>query len=327
MLLNKIFISVIIPTYKRPELLLKILENLKKNFLNFKNFEVIICDSSNSNNTKIKIDAFKSYNDFFKITYLNINKNLHSLKRNVGIKAASGDYVVLLDDDCLPSDNFVKDYNLIFKKNFSLKSVFCGSVIYPNALKKNNFVKYRSSRHFVINNSNVCKESLGPEHIVTMNMGFRKNNNFLRTSLFNQEFNDYGFEDFDFGFRLKKNNYRICKSKPLVIHNDFREFNLYLKKIYYLGFNSMKFLIKLNPTAAKCNNFYRLEYNFFVQFFLNFNIFKFLLIAIKQISIFLETRIFYLPLIYKVGIAASYLEGCYDKKHHLNKNNKNTWYK
>jgi hypothetical protein len=89
----------------------------------------------------------------------------------------------------------------------------------------------------------------------------------------------------------------------------------------------MKFLIKLNPAAAKCNNFYKLEYNFFVQFFLNFIIFKFLLTTIKEISIFLEKLIFYFPLIYKVGIAASYLEGCYDKKYHLNQNNKNTWYK
>jgi len=327
MLPNKIFISIIIPTYKRQKLLLKILERFKKNFLNFKNFEVIICDSSNSNDTKMKIEVFKTYNNLFKITYLNINKNLHTLKRNLGIKSASGNYVILLDDDCLPDYNFVKDYYLILKNNYIFKSVFCGSVTYPKILLKNNFIKYRNSRHFVVDNYNVLEKSLGPEHIVTMNMGFKKNSYFLRTCLFNEEFNNYGFEDFEFGFRLKKNNYRICKSKPLVVHNDFRDFSIYLKKIYYLGFHSMKYLIKLNPIAAKYNNFYKLEYNFFTQIFLNFNTFKHFLIIIKQISIFLEKHIFYFPIIYKAAIAASYLEGCFDKKHGLYKENKNEWYK
>jgi len=327
MLTNKIFISIIVPTYKRQKLLLRILERLKKNFLNFKNFEVIICDSSNSNDTKIKIEVFKTYNNLFKITYLNINKNLHAVKRNLGIKSASGNYIILLDDDCLPDDNFVKNYYSIFKNNYILKSVFCGSVTYPKILLKNNFIKYRNSRHFVVNNLSVLGESLGPEHIVTMNMGLRKNRNFLRTCLFNEKFGNYGFEDFEFGFKLKKNNYRICKSKPLVVHNDFRDFSIYLKKIYYLGFNSMKYLIELNLMAAKYNKFYKLEYNFFTQVFLNFYIFKHFLIIVKQISIFLEKHIFYFPIIYKIAIAASYLEGCFDKKHHLNRDNKNAWYK
>ncbi len=50
---------------------------------------------------------------------------------------------------------------------------------------------------------------------------------------------------------IKKNNYRICKSKPLVVHNDFRDFSIYLKKIYYLGFYSMKYLDKIKPNGCK----------------------------------------------------------------------------
>ena len=42
---NKHFISIIIPTYKRPIYLKKILTCLISNYLNFICFEVIICDS------------------------------------------------------------------------------------------------------------------------------------------------------------------------------------------------------------------------------------------------------------------------------------------
>jgi len=327
MFVNKIFISVIIPTFKRQTYLFKILEKLKQNFLNCKNFEVIICDSTNNNSTSVKIETFKKYNNLFKITYLNIKKNLHVLKRNIGIKSAIGNYIILLDDDCLPDENFIKDYYIIFKNHYFFKTVFCGSVVYPKILLKNNFIKYRSSRHFVIDNYNILNKNLDPKHIVTMNMGFKKDNNILKTRLFNQEFNYYGFEDFEFGFRLKKNNYKIYKCKPLVTHNDFREFKVYLKKIYYLGSNSMKFLVKINPSAAKLNIFYKLENNFFIKIFLKINIIRIFLITIKEISIFLEKNFFYFPILYKVGIAAAYLEGCHDKMNSLYKKDKNMWYK
>ena len=48
---SDIFISVVIPTFNRSKYLLKILQKLKNNFLNFKNFEIIICDSYSKDNT------------------------------------------------------------------------------------------------------------------------------------------------------------------------------------------------------------------------------------------------------------------------------------
>jgi glycosyltransferase involved in cell wall biosynthesis len=98
---SDIFISVVIPTFNRSKYLLKILQKLKNNFLNFKNFEIIICDSYSKDNTEIKINNFKQNNLFLPIQYLNIRKNIHSLKRNLGLRFAKGKYVIFLDDDCL----------------------------------------------------------------------------------------------------------------------------------------------------------------------------------------------------------------------------------
>ena len=49
----KPLVSVIIPTYKRTKFLVKLLNNLITNNMNFKNFEIIICDSD-----KTKINFF-----------------------------------------------------------------------------------------------------------------------------------------------------------------------------------------------------------------------------------------------------------------------------
>ena len=111
----KPLISIIIPTYKRSNNLVKLVNNLIKNNINFKNFEIIICDSDKLNITypiiKNLIQKFKN----IRIKYINIIENNHSKKRNIGIKNASSKFLIFLDDDCLPEKNFIsKYYKILF---------------------------------------------------------------------------------------------------------------------------------------------------------------------------------------------------------------------
>ena len=100
-----------------------------------------------------------------------------------------------------------------------------------------------------------------------MNMAFNKRLLLKNNLLFNEKFNRYGFEDYEFGFRLINSGFKIVKSHPVVYHYDLRNFELYLKKIKFLGFESMKYLININFPAAKNNNFYKLENFFLVKLF------------------------------------------------------------
>ena len=324
---HDIFVSIVIPTFNRSVYLLKILEKLKKNFINFKNFEIIICDSHSKDNTNIKINTFKNNNLFMQIRYLNIQKNIHSMKRNIGIKLAKGKYIIFLDDDCLPNNTFIKDYYNLLIKNKNV--IYCGTVKYPKELLKKNFIKYRQSTHFMMNKVSADKENhLSASKIVTMNMAFKKNI-FIRNKIFfNQNFNRYGFEDYELGFRLLHYKFKILKSSPIIYHYDERSFSMYLKKINFLGFESMKYLIQLNTLAAQNNNFYKLENLFFVKFFLNFTIFKNLLFLTRKICILADKKLFYLSFIYKIAIASAYLEGCFYRKRYNNPDYiNNNWYK
>ena len=66
----KVLISVIIPTYNRSKYLLKILSILKNNFLNFKSFEIIICDSLSKDDTKLRVNVFKNNNSYLLLRYI-----------------------------------------------------------------------------------------------------------------------------------------------------------------------------------------------------------------------------------------------------------------
>ena len=324
---SSIFVSIIIPTFNRSAYLLKILDNLKKNYLNFKNFEIIICDSFSSDNTDIKINNFIKNNLFLPIQYLNIQKNIHSLKRNIGVQFAKGKYIIFLDDDCFPEETFVKNYYALLIRDQNV--IYCGTVKYSKILLKKNFVKYRQSTHFIIDKGlSASRDFLSARQIVTMNMACKKDIFVKNKIFFNKDFNSYGFEDYELGFRLISRKFKIIKSSPIVYHNDERTFLKYLAKIKFLGNQGMKYLIKLNSLSAKNNNFYKLENFFLIRFLLNFNSFKDILLLIQKICVFLDKKFVYFPFIYKIAIGSAYLEGCFYRKRYNDKGYINSfWYK
>jgi glycosyltransferase involved in cell wall biosynthesis len=325
-----IFISVVIPTYNRSIYLSKILNILKKNFKNFKFFEIIICDSDSKDCTKKEVIFFQKNNAHMYISYINLKKNNHSMKRNIGIKKARGKYIVLLDDDCFPEENFLRQYYYLLERfKYKKKNIYCGSVKYPKFFLKDNFVKYRKSRHFVVNKKySYNTYNLTAKNIVTMNMAFNKEIILKNKILFNEKFNKYGFEDYEFAFRLINSGFKLFPSSPLVFHCDSRSFQKYLFKLKFLGFESASFLAKLNYPAAINNNFYKLEKNFIIKILIKNKLFRIFLEIFEKLALKIDKNFIYLPLIYKYAFAGAYLQGCISKfDKNISQNIKYQWYK
>ena len=89
-------ISVIVPTYNRPEMLNEALESILKQ--TFKNFEVVVVNDAGMSVEDVVLKLNKTKN----ITYVSHAKNRGlAAARNTGIKIARGKYIALLDDDDL----------------------------------------------------------------------------------------------------------------------------------------------------------------------------------------------------------------------------------
>ena len=82
-------ISLIISTFKREIQVNKILKSLKKQTQKKNIIEIIICDSFSLYNES----NFPENDNFFKIKYLNIKKNILSAKRNFGIANSSNNNI------------------------------------------------------------------------------------------------------------------------------------------------------------------------------------------------------------------------------------------
>ena len=94
-------ILVIVTTHNRPFYLEKIYKNYL--FQKIAN-EILICDGG-SKLMQVKVKKLINKYNFHNIKYFDVGINNHSKKRNKGIKSATGKYIVLLDDDCIPEKN------------------------------------------------------------------------------------------------------------------------------------------------------------------------------------------------------------------------------
>ena len=133
-------ISIIIPTFNRPQLLLKTVHNVLNQ--TWENTEIIIIDDGiedeskniilSLNNNKIKYDKTK-----------NIGCALARLK---GIKNSNGEFITFLDDDDEWDENYLINQLKIFNENPSLNMVICNYEINNN--KKRDI---RDMQNFAIN--------------------------------------------------------------------------------------------------------------------------------------------------------------------------------
>ena len=324
--MNKFLLSVIIPTYKRNQKLKKIINQLTRQCPLGIKIEIIIIGDIYQNEGFFLKNLIKKKNIEFKV--LKAKKNSNAIKRNIGIYNAKGKYLILLDDDCLPDQNFLKDYLSLFKK-INDKEILCGSVRYLNSkIKMKNFIHYRQSRHFIsVNNYVSRKNTLPASNIVTMNMGMKNSKLLEKTKYFHKDFGGYGFEDYEFGFRLIRNGFIFLPSKPTVYHLDHRDYKSYLNKIYFLSRYSVISLKKINYQSWENTIYFKIENNFFVNFFSKNKLIYSLIEIIEKLIEFTERNIFlYLPKLYRFGIFLSYCRGYYDRKG-LTKRKNYDWYK
>ena len=100
-------ISVIIPTCNRNDLLRKCLDKLFENsYVNkSESFEVIISDDSKNNIAKSLIET-----EYRSVKWVEGPKLGPAANRNNGAYHSNGDWLLFIDDDCLPSSYIISEY-------------------------------------------------------------------------------------------------------------------------------------------------------------------------------------------------------------------------
>lgn len=100
-------LSVVVPTFERPDDLKRCLESLDPSHQTIKeDFEVLVSDDSNSSGSKRLVK-----NKFPRIAWKEGKKNGPAGNRNAGVARAKGEWIVFIDDDCFAEPQYLQAYS------------------------------------------------------------------------------------------------------------------------------------------------------------------------------------------------------------------------
>lgn len=126
MLIDKLLISVVIPTYKNRGGLQKSIDSVLSQ--DYNNYEVIVVDDNDPNSAERKNTEhlMNLYTNCLKVRYIKHEKNKNgAAARNTGIRAAKGEYIAFLDDDDAFYPTKLRKQLDYMQRNPNVDAVYC----------------------------------------------------------------------------------------------------------------------------------------------------------------------------------------------------------
>ena len=110
-------LSLVIATYNRAEQLMVTLGSVAMQNAEAESWECIVVDNNSSDNTRERVEAFKSEHNSLNIRYIFEQNQGLSYARHAGIVASRGDIVAFIDDDERIVSDFVSAYIDLFDQH------------------------------------------------------------------------------------------------------------------------------------------------------------------------------------------------------------------
>ncbi|MCR8635915.1 glycosyltransferase [Paenibacillus radicis (ex Xue et al. 2023)] len=127
--IQKPYISIVICTYNRADLLLATLDSLQ-GLSGIDKAEVIIVDNNSNDHTRSVAQAYIRRNTSVKARYFFEPSQGLSTARNTGIQAAEGTIIAFLDDDAIPCPEWISTIAASFDSRQDVYAM--GGIIRPN---------------------------------------------------------------------------------------------------------------------------------------------------------------------------------------------------
>lgn len=208
-------VSVIFATYNREDVLDRVFAAWRQVDLKTKyEYEIICSDDASSDNT---VEIIKSASDL-PIKLLQNEKGGAAKARNAALKIAKGKIVIFTGDDMFPEPDFVNQHFENYLK-FGEKIATLGRIEWHPELDMN---------YLMYHITNIGCEQFGfiglpayqlidYRHFYTSNISVPMSQLQALDQFFSTEFDKYGFEDIEFGYRLEKNGMKIYYDPDIVI--------------------------------------------------------------------------------------------------------------
>ncbi|MBO4398054.1 MAG: glycosyltransferase [Bacteroidaceae bacterium] len=233
--------SVIIPVFNRPDEVDELLDSLTRQTVT--DFDVIIVEDGSSKKCK---DVCDKYVDRLTLHYYYKDNSGPGPSRNYGVERAEGEYVLILDSDCVLPPGFIESINA--ELNANPADAFGGpDRAHESFSMVQKAISYSMTSFFTTGGIRGGKKKMDKFYPRSFNMGVRRE---VYNALGGFSRMRFG-EDIDFSIRIFKNDYK-CRLFPdaWVWHKRRTDMKKFFKQVYNSGIARIN-LMKRHPGSLK----------------------------------------------------------------------------
>lgn len=200
-------LSVVIPTYNKPEILKMALESLVSQTFPEKWFEVIVVDDGSSAKVQHQIKSFLSKLNLNISFLVQVHKG-PAAARNKGVKKVKGKIVLIINDDTIAAPDLLKRHYEFHRKNSKENFGLLGYVTWHPDLEITPFMYWLEHGGPYFSFHQIRGKEAGWQRFWTCNISLKKNF-LLKNGLFDEKFPFAAWEDFELGYRLGQAGLRL----------------------------------------------------------------------------------------------------------------------
>ena len=233
--------SFIIPVYNRPDEVDELLDSLTRQ--TFRDFEVVVVEDGSVVPCK---DIVDKYADRLSIHYYNKANSGPGQTRNYGVDRASGEYMLILDSDCILPDRYLEAVEAELQRQKA--DAFGGpDRAHESFTDVQKAINYAMTSFFTTGGIRGGKKKLDKFYPRSFNMGVRKD---VYQTLGGFSKMRFG-EDIDFSIRIFKGGYQ-CRLFPeaWVWHKRRTDLKKFFKQVHNSGIARIN-LYKKYPESLK----------------------------------------------------------------------------
>lgn len=235
------FISIVVPTFRRPDALTQTLTALLALDYPSESYEIIIVDDGSGDTTPEVVERFQK--EHRRVLYLPQPNSGVATARNNGARQAKGEILIFVDDDIIVQPSLIRQHlatlgrfepclvNGHWEFEPKLKAALAKTPFGRYRIQIENWVKEGLPKEALLEDARAKDQSLemhssdrcvSPEAMTACNLCISRED-FWRIGGFDEDFPFAGYEDQEFSLRAKKLGYHFVYNYDLqFLHNDHR---------------------------------------------------------------------------------------------------------
>lgn len=212
--MNQNQLSVIVPTFARPELLRRTLEGFCNQRDSYSLAEVIVVSDGFDHRAA---SIARSFSDRLPIHFLDQPKRGVSSARNRGIASARSPIVLLIDDDVVPGLDLIGEHARFHEERREESSALLGYVTWHPDVHCSHFMRWYGEYGALFGYSLLKdNQEVDPRFFYSCNISMKRNF-LIKHGTFNERLTV--LEDNELGFRLARQGLQLCFRKSALAYH------------------------------------------------------------------------------------------------------------